>query len=147
MQQITPVCQSTGTGKTPKPTSAAWNFALVLVSTLIHLNFVVAITVIGLSASAEVTPQLKGFLCIFIHGYKDIYSPVTSKPTQEFVSVTFHSYSALTHRQNIFKVQNGENAWSKKGRKKVTHHMFLMFSPLFCDTFICSQLHVSKLLF
>ena len=95
----------------------------MLVSTLIHLNFVVAITVSGLSASAEVTPQLKGFLCIFIHGYKDIYSPVTSKPTQEFVSVTFHSYSALTHRQNIFKVQNGEN---KKKRKKKGHTPYVL---------------------
>ena len=36
-----------------------------------------------------------------IQGYKDIYSPVTFKCTQEFVLVTFHTYSALTNRQNI----------------------------------------------
>ena len=30
-----------------------------------------------------------------VQGYNDIYSPVTFKCTQEFVSVTFHSYSAL----------------------------------------------------
>ena len=36
-----------------------------------------------------------------IGGYKDIYSPVTFKRTQEFVLVTFRSYSALARRQNI----------------------------------------------
>ena len=30
-----------------------------------------------------------------IQGYKDIYSPMTFKCTQEFVLVTFNSYSAL----------------------------------------------------
>ena len=30
--------------------------------------------------------------------YKDIYSPVTFKCTQEFVLVTFHLYYALTNR-------------------------------------------------
>ena len=39
--------------------------------------------------------------CILMQGYKDIYLPVTCKCTQEFVLVTFHSYSALTNRQNI----------------------------------------------
>ena len=34
-------------------------------------------------------------------GYKAIYSPVTFEFTQEFVLETFHSYSALTNRQNI----------------------------------------------
>ena len=34
-------------------------------------------------------------------GYKDIYSPMTFKCTQEFVFVTFHSYSAFTNIQNI----------------------------------------------
>ena len=34
-------------------------------------------------------------------GYKDMYSPVTVKCIQEFVLVTFQSYSALTNRQNI----------------------------------------------
>ena len=82
------------------------------------MNFVGAITVSGLSTSAEVIPQLKAFVCIFIHGYKDVYLPVTSKPTQEFVLVTFHSYSALTHRQNIFKVQNGEKKKKKKEEKR-----------------------------
>ena len=86
----------------------------MLVSILIHFNFVVAITVSGLSTSAEVSPQVKAFVCIFIHGYKDIYSPVTSKRTQEFVLVTFHSYGALTNKQNIFKVQKEE----KKGKKE-----------------------------
>ena len=33
-------------------------------------------------------------------GHKDIYLPVTFKCTQEFVLVTFHSYDALTNRQN-----------------------------------------------
>ena len=36
-----------------------------------------------------------------LHRYKDTYSPVTFKCTQEFVLVTFHLYSALTNRQNI----------------------------------------------
>ena len=39
--------------------------------------------------------------CILMQGYKDIYLPVTCKCTQEFVLVTFHSYSALTNRQSI----------------------------------------------
>ena len=33
-----------------------------------------------------------------IQGYKHIYSPMTFKCTQEFVLVTFHSYSALRNR-------------------------------------------------
>ena len=33
--------------------------------------------------------------------YKDIYSPVALKCTQEFVLVAFHSYRALTNKQNI----------------------------------------------
>ena len=37
----------------------------------------------------------------FTQGYKDIYSSVTFKYTQEFVLVMFNSYSALTNRQNI----------------------------------------------
>ena len=36
-----------------------------------------------------------------IGSYKDTYYPMTFKCTQEFVSVTFHSYSALTNRPNI----------------------------------------------
>ena len=34
-------------------------------------------------------------------GYRDIYSPITFRCTQEFVLVTFHSYSALGKRHNI----------------------------------------------
>ena len=34
-------------------------------------------------------------------GYKDVYLPVMFKCMQQFVLVTFHSYSALTNRQNI----------------------------------------------
>ena len=33
-----------------------------------------------------------------MYGYKDIYLPVTLKCAQEFVLVTFHSYSALTEK-------------------------------------------------
>ena len=36
-----------------------------------------------------------------VTGYKDIYSPVTLKHTQEFVLVTFHVYDTLTNTQNI----------------------------------------------
>ena len=32
----------------------------------------------------------------YIYIYKDIYSPMTFKCTQEFVLATFHSYSVLT---------------------------------------------------
>ena len=39
--------------------------------------------------------------CCVSQIYKDIYWPVTLKYTQEFVLVTFHSWSALTNRQNI----------------------------------------------
>ena len=34
-------------------------------------------------------------------GYRDTYSPVTLKHTQEFVLVTFHVYDTLTNTQNI----------------------------------------------
>ena len=34
--------------------------------------------------------------------YKDVYSPVTLKCTQEFVWVTFHSHRALTNRQKHY---------------------------------------------
>ena len=33
-----------------------------------------------------------------IQGYKNIYSPMTFKCTQEFILVTFHSYSELRNR-------------------------------------------------
>ena len=36
-----------------------------------------------------------------VQGYKDIYSPMIFKCTQEFVLVMFHSYRALTNRRNI----------------------------------------------
>ena len=35
---------------------------------------------------------------VYIQEYKDIYSPVTFKCTQEFVLVMLYSYSALTNR-------------------------------------------------
>ena len=38
---------------------------------------------------------------MYVQGYKDIYSPVTLKCTQEFVLVALHSYNALTKGQNI----------------------------------------------
>ena len=44
-----------------------------------------------------VLPMLENIL----QGYKDIYSPVIFKCTQEFVLVTFQLYSALTNRQNV----------------------------------------------
>ena len=36
-----------------------------------------------------------------IQGYKDIYWPVTLKYAQEFVLVTFRSYSTLTNRHDV----------------------------------------------
>ena len=44
---------------------------------------------------------LQSFKNSIIQEYKDIYSPVTLRRAQEFVLVTFHSYSALTYRQDI----------------------------------------------
>ena len=41
-----------------------------------------------------------------IMGYKDIYSPVTLKCTQEFVLVTVHSYSTLTNRHGMYKISH-----------------------------------------
>ena len=38
---------------------------------------------------------------IKIQGYVNCYSPMTFKCTQEFVLVTFHSYSALANRQTL----------------------------------------------
>ena len=51
--------------------------------------------------SRFVTNELVTIVFLFNLGYKDIYSPVTFKCTQEFVLVTFRSHSTLTNRQNI----------------------------------------------
>ena len=48
----------------------------------------------------EHTFTVTGYHTTRIQGYKDMYSPMTFKCTQELVVVTLHAYSALTNRQN-----------------------------------------------
>ena len=47
----------------------------------------------------EIVTDEGGWYCVT--GYKDVYLPVTLKCGLQFVLVIFHSYSALTNRQNI----------------------------------------------
>ena len=51
--------------------------------------------------TAQNMRQFSTVMCSEIQGYKDIYSPMTLKCTQEFVLVTLHSYSTLTNSHGI----------------------------------------------
>ena len=52
---------------------------------------------------------------IKIQRYKDVYSPVALKCRQEFVLLTFQSYSALTNMQNVTTDDGGNKDTTIQG--------------------------------